>query len=168
MMPTICNEQAPVPLSGVGFLGGTGRHIRRGGSGADVGWGRLRRPRRAPVQASPLRTTRPPPLRIRSGFPGDIMKYLPLRGTGPAPIIAPSRSAGSSPAGACLAYQRPELDRDLAPAGFVSTGCPAGTSALPATVSQMPRWCATCLPGRVLVADRLAQDPVATLLSGRA
>ncbi len=44
MMPTICNEQAPVPLSGVGFLGGTGRHIRRGGSGADVGWGRLRRP----------------------------------------------------------------------------------------------------------------------------
>jgi len=53
MMPTICNEQAPVPLSGVGFLGGTGRHIRRGGSGADVGWGRLRRPRRAPVHAFP-------------------------------------------------------------------------------------------------------------------
>ena len=72
--------------------------------------------------------------------------HLQRTGTSPAPIIAPSRSAGSSPAGACLAYQRPELDRDLAPAGFVSAGCPAGTSALPATVSQRPRWCATCLP----------------------
>src|SRR5947208_15236383 len=31
------------------------------------------------TQASPPRTTLPPPLRVRSGFPGDIMKYLPVK-----------------------------------------------------------------------------------------
>ena len=44
-------------LSGVGFLGAD-RHIRRGGSGVDVGWGRLRRPRPAPVHAFPLQPGR--------------------------------------------------------------------------------------------------------------
>ena len=62
----------------VGFLGAD-RHLRRGGdacvalAGGERGHSRTRA-----TQASPPHTTLPPPLRIRSRFRSDIMKYLPL------------------------------------------------------------------------------------------
>src|SRR5436305_13109631 len=43
-----------------------------------VGQG-VHRHRTRATQASPPLPTQPPPLRVRSRFPGDIMKYLPLK-----------------------------------------------------------------------------------------
>src|SRR5205823_14166301 len=78
-LPRTVPVGAGAGLSGVGFLGAD-RHIRRGGSGVDVGRGRLRRPRPVTVLAFPLLPVRrqrpypassqPPPLPIQSHFLG--------------------------------------------------------------------------------------------------
>src|SRR6266487_5173283 len=78
-------------LSGVGFLGGqivtfVGAGVVCCGVGTlaspwQEGKGAHGKGTRA-TQASPPRTTRPPPLRIRSRFRSVMIKYLPVKGTG--------------------------------------------------------------------------------------
>src|SRR5258707_6217756 len=58
------------------------------------------------------------------------------------------------------------LIETLHPAFVVPLGCSAGASALSAPITQRCRRSPTYLPRRVLAADRLAQNALATLLPG--
>ena len=85
----------PLPTSPAytGRFFGADRHIRRGGSGVDVGRGRLRRPwgeapgdwrlgrgrRKRPHPPHPP----PPPLRVRRRFRSVMIKNLPLKALPP-------------------------------------------------------------------------------------
>src|SRR2546423_11353659 len=70
----------------------------------------------------------------------DDAYHLHGTGTGPTPIISPSRSPSAGPTYAGVTYQRPQARRNLAFTGLVPLGRAASASALPTTIAQRSRW----------------------------